>query len=86
MRGRSSKRGYWAFDPYTGKYGETDRPSLGADGLELEITSGFQGVTIAVTQEKAMDSYNETFTCSVTLSSDDAVRALRDWLTAALEA
>lgn len=37
------------------------------------------GLSVAVAEEKPMDSYNETFECTVHLSGDNA-RLLRDWL------
>lgn len=72
-----------------GKRGMRDRPvTRGSfefcppwmvEGEELEATSGEQGVTISVTEEKAVDSYNSYFTCAAVLPRADAER-LRDWL------
>ena len=51
---------------------------------ELEVISDDDSVTISVTEEKAVDSYNATFTCSVRLPRETA-RTLRDFLTAELD-
>lgn len=37
------------------------------------------GLTISVAEERAMDSYNETFECTVCLSREEAER-MRDYL------
>lgn len=37
------------------------------------------GLTVAVEEEKAMDSYNQTFTCTISLTAAQAI-ALRDYL------
>ena len=37
------------------------------------------GVAINVTEEQAVDSYNDSFTCTASLTVDQAVE-LRDWL------
>ena len=37
------------------------------------------GVTIEVSEEKAVDSYNASFTCTATLDLGQAIQ-LRDWL------
>ena len=37
------------------------------------------GLSIAVAEEQPMDSYNQTFECTIHLSADNA-RTLRDWL------
>lgn len=37
------------------------------------------GVTISVADEKAVDSYNDTFECDISLTRDTAIE-LRDWL------
>ena len=39
------------------------------------------GILIAVTEEKAMDSYNQEFECKLYASAEQAT-ALRDWLLA----
>lgn len=36
-------------------------------------------VIVSVAEEKAVDSYNQTFTCSIHLSPSQAIN-LRDWL------
>lgn len=41
------------------------------------------GLSLGVAEEKAMDSYNETFECCAFLEKQDAIR-LRDYLIAAL--
>jgi hypothetical protein len=45
------------------------------------VVSHGDGIRISVAEEKAMDSYNETFECSATLSRDQAVE-LYLWLKA----
>jgi hypothetical protein len=50
----------------------------GSDG-ELEAVAGDHCVTISVTDEQAVDSYNQTFTCEALLPRPEAER-LRDWL------
>ena len=59
---------------------------------EIEVTrsSGYSPdpdgwITVTVSDEKAVDSYNQTFSCSIMLS-DDVARALLDHLTTLLEA
>lgn len=50
----------------------------GGDGVELTVTP--TGVEFSVTAEQAVDSYNQTFTCSVIVPFDklgDAVRLLQ---------
>lgn len=44
------------------------------DGVEVVLTE--QGVQISVTQEKAVGSYNEEFTCSVTVPFDQLAGAV----------
>lgn len=39
------------------------------------------GITISVADEKAVDSYNSTFECDISLDKNEAIR-LRDWLLA----
>lgn len=36
-------------------------------------------ITVSVAEEKAVDSYNETFECSFTLDQKEAAK-LRDWI------
>ena len=42
------------------------------DGAEIIIAQTVDGISIAVTEEKAMDSYNRDFTCSIRLSREEA--------------
>ena len=49
------------------------------DDAEIEVVSGDQGVTVSVSEEQAMDSYNRTFTCQYVLTQDEAF-ALWVWL------
>lgn len=65
------KRGTFEFKP-------TVEGIFDPDG-ELEVCSGEQGVTVSVTQERAVDSYNAYFTCESVLPRAEAER-LRDWL------
>lgn len=37
------------------------------DDTSIAITSTPDGLLVAVTEEQAVDSYNDTFTCSVTI-------------------
>lgn len=46
---------------------------------DMECTSGDDKVTLAITEEHAMDSYNQEFTCEAVLDRETAER-LRDWL------
>jgi hypothetical protein len=48
--------------------------------IEMENWRGAAGkVCISVAQEQAVDSYNQTFNCSIHLDQHQA-RMLRDWL------
>jgi hypothetical protein len=38
-----------------------------------------QGIMISVAEEKAVDSYNASFECTLTATHDQAIQ-LRDWL------
>ena len=49
----------------------------------MAATSGEHGVTFEITEDKAVGSYNEEFTCASCLSRSEATR-LRDWLTEVL--
>lgn len=52
---------------------------------EIEVTTAEDHVRIAVTDEKALDSYNQTFTCAVNLPPDQVEelwRVLGQWLEA----
>jgi hypothetical protein len=62
------------------------------DNKRLHIESGYSfeegatfvalengGMSIAVAEEQAVDSYNQSFTCHATLNQEQAVK-LRDWL------
>jgi len=51
---------------------------------ELEVVSGEDGLTISVTDEKAVDSYNSNFTCEIVLPRE-AVIALHKVIAKALE-
>lgn len=42
------------------------------------------GIRISVAEEHAVDSYNQSFTCSITMSRQQ-VRKLHKWLTKILE-
>lgn len=46
---------------------------------DLEVTSGEQGVTISITEEHAVDSYNQVFTCAAVLPRVVA-EDFRNWL------
>lgn len=37
------------------------------------------GMTVSVAEEKAVDSYNQSFECSLTMTDEQAIQ-LRDWL------
>lgn len=37
------------------------------------------GISIAVSEEKAVDSYNQSFECNLTMTDAQAIQ-LRDWL------
>ena len=37
------------------------------------------GIIVSVAEEKAVDSYNATFTCSLTMTLEQTIQ-LRDWL------
>jgi hypothetical protein len=39
------------------------------------------GLTVSVSEEKAVDSYNESFECTLTMKPEQ-VQQLRDWLDA----
>lgn len=71
MEGKAMKRGHFEFKPDPDIYHDEDG--------ELEIVTGDHGVTISVTQERAVDSYNWMFTCEALLPRVEAER-LRDWL------
>ncbi len=47
------------------------------------FVAGHQGLTVSVSEEKAIDSYNSQFECSYILSRGEA-EALYDWLGKAL--
>jgi hypothetical protein len=51
---------------------------------ELEVVSGDHGLTISVTDEKAMDSYNSNFTCEIVLPREVAI-ALNNAISEALK-
>lgn len=55
-----------------GRYGEGS----------LEATSHGGGISIAVTAEQAVDSYNQDFTCTRNLTAEEAVK-LAEFLLAA---
>lgn len=42
------------------------------DGAEIVVASTRDGVSISVSEEKAVDSYNQTFTCTMDLSREEA--------------
>jgi hypothetical protein len=70
----ATERGYFEF--------KDTRNWLDAHGdleAEIEAVSGQQGITISVTQEHSVSSYNETFTCTAVLPLAEAIR-FRDWL------
>ena len=48
-----------------------DRSSLW-DGAEIVVAATRDGVSIGVSEEKAVDSYNQTFTCTMELSHEEA--------------
>ncbi len=54
------------------------------DDAEMEVVATADHVRFSVTEDKAMDSYNKTFTCNVNLPLEQA-RSLRDWLTQQIE-
>ena len=66
----TAERDHFAFTPEVRNWYENG---------ELEAVAGEQGVTISVTQEQAVDSYNSSLTCEAVLPRSDAER-LRDWL------
>jgi len=55
--------------------------------IETEEDGGFfdpaTPICISVAEEKAVDSYNQSFTCAMHLSIEQAAQ-LRDWLSAAI--
>lgn len=69
---QTTKRGTFEFHPVGANIFDSDGT--------MEVTSGDHGVTFSVTEEKAVDSYNEMFTCKAVLPRVEAER-LRDWLT-----
>ena len=42
------------------------------DGAEIVVARTRGGLSISVSEEKAVDSYNQTFTCTMELSGDEA--------------
>lgn len=58
--------------------------------IRFEPTSSFEegadfvkhvkGISVSVAEEKAVDSYNQSFECTLTMSDEQAIQ-LRDWLT-----
>lgn len=71
---------HWEYMPF----GSGEIRPLRFDDAELEAVATDDHVRFSVTEEKAMDSYNQTFTCNVNLPLDQA-RSLRDWLTEQIE-
>lgn len=47
------------------------------EGADFELAG--DGIVVSVSEEKAVDSYNQSFTCSLTMNRAQAVQ-LRDWL------
>lgn len=66
----SERREIWGFQ---------SEDESGWDNGFIEVTAYPDGLTVEVTQDKAVDSYNQQFTCGVTLSREKAVE-LRDML------
>ena len=57
-------------------------PELDGYGFEegaTFVSSDDGTMTVSVAEEKAVDSYNESFTCTITMTKEQAV-TLRDWL------
>lgn len=56
-------------------------PTLDGHGFEeggwFKLHNG--GLIVSVAQEQAVDSYNQSFECSLTMTREQAVQ-LRDWL------
>ena len=44
------------------------------DGAEIVVAGHADGVSISVSEEKAVDSYNRTFTCTMSLSAEEAIK------------
>jgi hypothetical protein len=65
------KRGTFEFTPKPEKYDDPDG--------SMAVVSWEAGVAFAVTEDKAVDSYNSEFTCEAVLPRAEAER-LRDWL------
>lgn len=60
-----------------------------ADRIRFEPSHSFEegavfskyptGIIVSVSQEKAVDSYNQSFECDLTMTDEQAIQ-LRDWL------
>lgn len=72
----------WITQKKQGFYWED--PSDAENAITVFLNQG-GGLSIAVSEERAMDSYNQTFECSAFLARADAER-LRDYLTEVLAA
>lgn len=42
------------------------------DGAEIVVAVSDKGVSLSVSEEQAVDSYNQTFTCTMNLSPEEA--------------
>lgn len=62
------------------------------DGIRFEATDTYEdgatftigesgGVVVCVSEEKAVDSYNQWFECTLTMTPEQSIQ-LRDWLNA----
>ena len=49
------------------------------DNVMMLFANSGGGLTVAIAEEKPVDSYNETFECTISLPADEAKR-LRDYL------
>ena len=76
------ERGYWA-DPPRKPKNEVYAYGLDADVDGAEFLLSEDGLSVVVTQEQAMDSYNATMGCLWRMDLN-AAKALRDWLNEAL--
>lgn len=66
-----------SFDPYDTSF---NRPNWGEEGATFSFDK--EGcLLVSVAQEKAVDSYNASFECTLTMSPVQAAQ-LRDWLNA----
>lgn len=66
-----------SFDPYDTSF---NGPNYGEEGATFVLNK--EGwLLVSVSEEKAMDSYNSSFECTLTMTPSQAAQ-LRDWLNA----